>query len=162
MKKEQQEDGSRQIPLSWIVLIMLLVFASFIVAYQCLPLIKFKLLTDSFNKIAVGLAALLAVVVGQNWVVKEEMKEKKIKEYIKKYPHDKFGIDWKIVEPKSYLGAYYVFETKSKTVHHILNMKTVYDLGWHVYLNLSEKIEDSLFRSYTVGDRIRTQGEAGE
>ncbi|MBI2029498.1 DKNYY domain-containing protein [Candidatus Gottesmanbacteria bacterium] len=65
-----------------------------------------------FNKIAVGLSALLAVFVGQNWITKQEEKEKKIKEYAHKYPSGKFGIDWEIVEPQSLPGAYYVFEKK--------------------------------------------------
>lgn len=158
----QQENTSNRIPLKMIVLIMVFVFALFILAYWYLSLTQFKLLTDSFNKIAVGLSALLAVFVGQNWVSRQEEKERKIKEYTKKYPHNKFGKDWEIVEPQSIPGAYYVFEKGEQIVHHILNMKTVYDLGWHVYLNTSQKIKDDQFRSYKVGDRIRTQGEAGE
>lgn len=39
-------------------------------------------------------------------------------------------------------------------------MKTVYDLGWHIYQR--KTISDSLFQSYKIGDRVRTQGEVGE
>ena len=53
-------------------------------------------------------------------------------------------------------------DIKNKRVHHVLNMKTIYDLGWHIYLNTSKKIEDKKFRSYEVGERIETQGEARE
>ncbi|OGE27035.1 hypothetical protein A3H85_03270 [Candidatus Daviesbacteria bacterium RIFCSPLOWO2_02_FULL_40_8] len=162
MKNEQQENTSNRIQPGLVVLIVVAVFLLFTLAYQCLPLIQFNLLVDSFNKIAVGLAALLGVFVGLNWVSRQEEKERKIKEYIKKYPHNKFRQDWEIVEPQSSSGAYYVFEKSSQIVHHILNMKTVYDLGWHVYLNTSNKINDDEFRSFEVGERIRTQGEAGE
>lgn len=162
MKNEEQEDTNNKIPLIVLIFIVLLVFGLFTLAYQSLSLAQFTLLTDSFNKISVGLAALLAVFVGQNWVGRQQEKERKIKEYLKKYPHNKFGKEWEIVEPQSVPGAYYIFEKREDTVRHILNMKTVYDLGWHVYLNTSRKIRDNKFRSYKVGERIRTQGEAGE
>lgn len=162
MNNKNEENGYWRIPIWLIIEIILGVFVIFWVVYCTLPLLEFKLLTESFNKISVGLAALLAVFVGQNWITKQDEKEKKIKEYIGKYPHNKFGQKWEIVEPQGNPGAYYVFEKERKIVHHILNMKTVYDLGWHVYLNTSRKIEDNLFRSYEVGERIRTQGEAGE
>lgn len=162
MNSDKQENTGNRVPLKTIILIVVLVFVLFILAFQCLPLTQFNLVVDSFNKIAVGLAALLAVFVGQNWISRQEEKERKIKEYIKRYPHNKFGVDWEVVEPQSSPGAYYVFEKNKQVVHHILNMKTVYDLGWHVYLNTSQKINDSKFRSYEVGERIRTQGEAGE
>jgi len=158
--KDERNDSP--IPVRLIILIILAVFVIFLFTYQNLSLSKFKLLTDSFNKIAVGLSALLAVFVGQNWVAKEDEKEKKIKKFLNEYPHDKFGKDWEIVEPQGSSGAYYLLEKKKRIVRHILNMKTVYDLGWHVYLNTSKKIQDNLFRSFKVGNRIRTQGEAGE
>jgi len=161
MKQEQQENSSLQGVLL-ILLVVIVIFDLFIFAYKQLSLTLFALLTDSFNKIAVGTAAILGVIVGQKWVFKQEEKDKKIKQYLRQFPHDKFNEVWQIIEPKSVPGAYYIFEPHKNTVHHILNMKTVYDLGWHVYLNTSKKVNDKIFRSYTVGDRIRTQGEAGE
>lgn len=158
----KNEENSNRVPIWLIIEIILVVFIIFWITYDGLPLPKYILLVDSFNKISVGLSALLAVFVGQNWIARQEEKEKKIKEFLKKYPHDKFGIEWKIIEPQSSSGAYYLFEKRREIVHHILNMKTVYDLGWHVYLNTSKKVKDDLFRSYKVGARIRTQGEAGE
>ncbi len=163
MKKDDHVvESHSNIPWLLIVFLIAITFAFFSWAYRSMPLNLFELLTDSFNKIALGVSAILAVFVGQNYVSKQEEGEKKIREYKKNYPHEKFGKDWEIVEPKSLPGAYYIFENKKNIVRHILNMKTVYDLGWHVYLNSSKKIDDKIFRSYKVGNRIRTQGDAGE
>lgn len=109
------------------------------------------------------MSALAAVIFGPTLVSRELEKDRKIKEYLERYPHDKFNKDWEIIEnEQDPPGTYYLLDKKAETKHHILNMKTVYDLGWHIYMRFSRKIKNELFHSYHVGDRIRTQGEAGE
>ncbi len=152
----------KNITRTLIVLLIILAFAIFFLSYLYLPIDKFSIFTESFNRIAVGLSALAAVVFGPTLVSRELEKDRKIKEYLKRYPHNKFGKDWKIIESEKLPGAYYLLDKEAKTKHHILNMKTVYDLGWHIYLQFSGKIKDDDFQSYKVGDKIRTQGEAGE
>lgn len=150
----------KNITRTLIILLIIFFFSLFLLGYVTLPTWKFDLLTESFNRIAVGLSALAAVIFGPTIVSKELEKDRKIKEYLKRFPHDKFGEDWEIIESDIYPGAIYVLNKKTKTKHHILNMKTVWDLGWHIYQR--NTIRDSVFQSFKVGDRIRTQGEAGE
>lgn len=158
--EKTQEFADKNITRTLIVLLIILAFVLFILAYMLLPLKEFSTLTESFNRMAVGLSALAAVIFGPTLVSRELEKDRKIKEYLNRYPHDKFGEDWKIIESEKHMGVIYLFDKKIKTKHHILNMKTVYDLGWHIYPR--KTIKDGTFQSYKVGDRIRTQGEAGE
>lgn len=155
-----QEYGDKNITRTLIVLIIILAFAIFLLSYVLLPIDKFNTLTESFNRIAVGLSALTAVIFGPTLVSREIEKDRKIKEYLKRFPHNKFSEAWEIIDSEKFPGAIYVLDKKVKTKHHILNMKTVYDLGWHIYPR--KTIENSLFQQYKVGDTIRTQGEAGE
>ena len=161
--EKTKEYRDKNITRALIVLLIVLAFAIFVLSYMLLPADKFNILTESFNRIAVGLSALAAVIFGPTLVSRELEKDRKIKEYLKRYPHDMFGKDWEIIESEKLPGGtYYLLDKKAETKHHILNMKTVYDLGWHIYLRFSKKINDEDFQSYKVGDRIRTQGEAGE
>lgn len=158
--KSEDASTDKIITRTLIILLFILSFEIFVLLYLLLPIEKFNVLTDSFNKIAVGLSALAAVIFGPTLVSKELEKDRKIKEYLKRYPHDKFGNNWEIIESENHIGAIYLHDKKAKTKHHILNMKTVYDLGWHIYPR--KTIKDDTFQSYKIGDRIRTQGEAGE
>lgn len=158
--EKTQEYGDKNITRTLVVLLIILAFAIFLLSYVILPIDKFNTLTESFNRIAVGLSALAAVIFGPTLVSREIEKDRKIKEYLKRFPHDKFSKDWEIIESEKLPGAIYILDKKVQTKHHILNMKTVYDLGWHIYPR--KTIKDSSFQSYKVGDRIRTQGEAGE
>lgn len=163
MKNEEEiklDEGNKIITRRLLVLLTVLTFEIFFLLYLRLPLDKFDTLTESFNRIAVGLSALAAVLFGPTLVSRELEKDRNIKEYLKRYPHDKFGKEWEIIQSDEHLGAIYVLDKKEKTKHHILNMKTVYDLGWHIYSR--KTIKNTEFQAYKVGDRIRTQGEAGE
>lgn len=150
-------DGSRRIG---IILLIIAFFEGFFLSYLCLSSSNFNTLTESFNRIAVGLSALFAIIFGPSIVSKEIEKDRKIKEYLRRFPHNKFSLEWEIVQSDAYLGAIYVLDIKNKIKHHILNMKTVYDLGWHIYER--KTIENSVFQSYKTGDTVRTQGEAGQ
>lgn len=160
MNEKQEYRGDRYITRTLLILLILLAFSIFLFFYVYLPTDKFDILTESFNRIAVGLSALAAVIFTPTLVSRELEKDRKIKEYLKRFPHDEFGISWKIIESERYPGAIYVLNINKKIKYHILNMKTVYDLGWHIYPR--KTIKDAIFQSYRVGDRIRTQGEAGE
>lgn len=162
MKEKEDKNGYSLFAVILITVLIITTYTAFYLIHLQLPYDRFDRLVDNFNKIAVGIAALVALFVGQSWVNIKREKDKTIKDFLRKFPHDNFGKDWEIVEPESLPGAYYVYDMKRKQVHHILNMKTVYDLGWHIYLNTSKKITDKVFRKIKVGDRIRTQGEAGE
>ncbi len=143
-----------------VFLLIVLVFSVFLLLGVLMSKESFNVLTDSFNRISVGISALVAVLFGPSLVERELEKDRKIKEYLERYPHEKFPTDWEIIQSDKHMGAIYLLDKKDKSKHHILNMKTVYDLGWHIYSRTT--ISDALFQSYKVGDRIRTQGEAGE
>lgn len=159
MTNKQAHEGG-YIPRVILILIIVVTFIVFYCAYLSFPADKFDILTESFNRIALGISALIAAFFGQYWVNIRIHRDKKIKEYFKKYPHDKFGKNWEIIESENYPGAIYVLDRNNKTKYHILNMKTVYDLGWHIYPR--KRITDQEFQSYKVGNTIYTQGEAGE
>lgn len=158
--EKKLEYAGKNVTRILIVLLILLAFVIFVLAYVLLPNDKFNILTESFNRIAVGLSALAAVIFGPTLISRELEKDRKIKEYLERYPHDKFDKEWEIIESEKHRGAIYLFDKQGKTKHHILNMKTVYDLGWHIYPR--NTIKDEVFQSYKVGDKIRTQGEALE
>ena len=160
MKKTEKYSWDKNITRTLIILLIILAFAIFFLLYLLLPINNFNALAENFNRIAVGLSALAAVIFGAPLISREIEKDKRIKEYLKRFPHEEFSKDWEIIESEKLPGAIYVFDKKSKMKHHILNMKSVYDLGWHIYPR--KTIKDNLFQSYKVGDRIRTQGEAGE
>ena len=130
------------------VLLIILAFGIFYLSYQLLPPDKFNILTENFNRIAVGISALAAVIFGPSIVGGELEKDRKIKEYVEKYPYNKFNIYWNLIESKEYPGAVYLLDKKLNTKHHILNMKTVYDLGWHIYWHKINKLDDLEFQKY--------------
>lgn len=158
--EKTQGFGDKNITRTLIILLVILIFTIFFLLYVLLPADKFNILTENFNRIAVGLSALAAVIFGAPLISREIEKERRIKEYLKRFPHEEFSKDWEIIESEKLPGAIYVLDKKYQIKHHILNMKTVYDLGWHIYPR--KTIKDGLFQSYKVGDRIRTQGEVGE
>ena len=120
-KAKEYED--KNITRTLVVLLIIFAFAIFLLSYVLLPIDKFNTLTESFNRIAVGLSALAAVIFGPTLVSKEIEKDRKIKEYLKRFPHDKFSKDWEIIESEKLPGAIYVLDKNVQTKHHILNMK---------------------------------------
>lgn len=123
---------------------------------------QLSIISDIFNKFAIGVAAILGVIFGKSLVVESERRNK-INQYLKRFPHNKFEAEWDIiVNIDASHGVYYLFERKKKIKHHILNMKTVYDMGWHIYLHKARQVPEKEFFSYDVGDVIKTWGEARE
>lgn len=123
---------------------------------------QLNIISDIFNKIAIGIAAILGVVLGKFLIVESERKNK-INQYLKRFPHSMFEKEWDfIVNKDASHGVFYLFEIKKNIKHHVLNMKTVYDMGWHIYLHKARQVPEKVFFSYDVGDVIKTWGEAGE
>ncbi len=158
--EEKHKNEDRVVTRRLLILLIIFVFFIFILAYQIFPVKKFNLFVDSFNKIAVGPSALAAVIFGPSLVSRELEKDRKIKEYWKRFPHENFGKKWEIIASELYPDAIYVLNFNNKVKHHILNMKTVWDLGWHIYPR--NQLPDKQFKGYKVGDTIRTRGEANE
>ncbi len=132
---------------------------TFLTAYSLNDL---KIVSEIFNSFAIGISALLGANIGTFFVMEELNRRKKTKEYLRRFPHNSFGKDWEIVESKSVpRGTYYIYDKRQHTKHHILNMKTVLDLGWHIYLPFSKIVPDKTFINYETGDVIKTRGEAG-
>lgn len=115
---------------------------------------------DIFNKLSLGIAALLGAFFGSSYVRDLMERRENIKYYLKKYPHSEYGKKWEIIESVKNPGPIYLFDIKKSQKYHIVNMTTVYDLGWHIYPRKS--ISDNLFLSYSVGDRISTFGNVRE
>lgn len=117
------------------------------------------LVASIFNKVAVGLGALLAAISGSGYLKTLE-ETSLVKFYRQKYPIDQFGKQWKIVVSKKSTGTWYLLDLKTLQRYHIGNMKTVYDLGMQGLKR--EELDDSEFYSYIEGERIMTRGSVGE
>jgi len=116
--------------------------------------------SDIFNNFAIGIAALLGIYLGNNYFRDEIERRRKIKEYGKKYPYNQYSKTWKIIVREDREGEPHVLDIKSSVIHHIWNMKTIFDLGWQFYSREPVKIET--FDAYQRGEPIRTRGELGE
>lgn len=146
-----------------ILLLFLLLVGVFIALHFFVSIDILSTLSDNFNKIAIGIAALVGVFVGKSFIDEEKERRGKVREYLKRFPHEEFSKSWDIIVNKDAShGVFYLFDIKKKVKHHILNMKTVYDMGWHIYLHTARKIPEKEFFSYVVKDVIKTRGEAGE
>lgn len=144
-----------------ICLLIVLVITSLFLVYKP-SLSQLSVIADIINKISIGIAAVLGVILGKSLLIENERRNK-VNEYLKRFPHNKFEEEWEIIENKDTpRGTYYLLEKKKKIKYHILNMKTVYDMGWHIYLYKSRLMPEKEFFSYDVGDVIKTWGEAGE
>lgn len=143
-----------------LILVSILLTIVFIGAHVCLPLNVIQAISDDFNKIAIGIAALITAYFGSTYFLDERARQKQIDLYMKNYPPEKYGKSWKIVVREDRTGEPHVLDVETSTKHHIWNMKTIYDLGWQFYDRESVKIPD--FNSYHVGKKIRTRGELGE
>lgn len=119
-----------------------------------------EIISDIFNKIAIGLAALATAYFGSRYFIEERSRQKQIDLYRKKYPSDKYGKTWKIIVREDRTGEPHVLDIDTSTKHHIWNMKTIYDLGWQFCDR--EPIKIDIFNSYSTGDKIRTRGDLGE
>lgn len=125
-----------------------------------LPLDRLNAIFDNFNKVAVGVSALLAAYAGGLYFIEEFRRKRLIDSFRSQYPYDKYDKEWKIVVREDRTGEPHLLEIKQKVKHHIWNMKTIYDLSWQFYDR--EPVSKKEFDSYGIGNPIRTRGELGE
>lgn len=119
------------------------------------------IVSDIFNKIAIGIAALITAYFGSSYFREELTRKRSINFYRKKYPPSQHNNTYKFIESEKTPGAIFLLDLKSLHKHHIWNMKTMYDIGWQIYLPANQ-LPDSVFLSYSIGDPIRTRGDLGE
>ncbi len=137
-----------------------LVAVIFIVLNVCLPLKDANILFDSFNKVMIGFAALITAYFGSSYFFDEVLRKRRIDSYRKMFPYSKYGRDWEVVVREDRKGEPHVLNKKTSEIHHLWNMKTIYDLGWQFYDRKSvDKIKWDKFKR---GEYIRTRGELGE
>lgn len=140
--------------------LLLIVVASFILLHLILPLELTKTISDNFNKVAIGLAAIITAYFGSSYFREELEHRKNITHFRKKYPPENFKKTYKIIATKNNPGAVYLLDLENSHKHHIWNMKTMYDLSWQDFHK--ELLDQEEFDSYTNGLPIRTRGELGE
>ena len=140
-------------------IIVVLSIILFIVMHLVLPLDRVNAMAENFNKVAIGLAALLTLMLGNN-LFEETTRSRNIEYYKKKYPQEEFGEKWILIAPKDDPGAIFLRDKESLLKHHIWNMKTMYDLGWQ-QLKI-ELLPREDFLSILMGESIRTRGDLGE
>ena len=132
----------------------------FLLLHLYVPLSLLSSISDNFNKVAIGIAALVTAYFGSSYFREELSRKRSIEFYRKKYPPEKYEKTFKIIESQNGPGAIFLLDLESSHKHHIWNMKTVYDLGWQLYKR--EALPNEEFLSYLIGDSIRTRGDLGE
>lgn len=95
-----------------------------------LPLPLLNTLSDDFNKVSIGIAALITAYFGSSYFREELSRKRSIKFYREKYPPQQHDTLYKFIESKKTPGAIFLLDLKSLHKHHIWNMKTMYDMGW--------------------------------
>ncbi len=132
----------------------------FLLLHLLLPPNLINDLSDNFNKVAIGIAALITAYFGSSYFREELSRKKNIEHYRAKYPPNVHGTKYRIIESVNQPGAIYLHDLETLHKHHIWNMKTVYDLGWQAFERVKLPSQD--FDSILIGDPIRTRGELGE
>lgn len=145
-----------------ISLIVFFAITLFVLSQLYFPLEKTNLIFDNFNKIAIGIAALVTSYFGSSYFLEEVLRKRRIDNYRKMFPYDKYGETWEIIVREDRTGEPHVLNKKTSKIHHIWNMKTMYDLGWQFYDYQSKPVEKDVWDSYKRGDYIRTRGELGD
>lgn len=141
-------------------LIAILILVIFVVLNLCFTLEKANILFDSFNKVVIAFAAIATAYFGRSYFHEETLRKRRIDKYKKMFPYDKYGDTWEILVREDRTGEPHVLNKKTSEIHHLWNMKTIYDLGWQFYDR--KPVKKSVWESYKRGDYIRTRGELGE
>ncbi len=141
-------------------LIIFVTLVVFVLLHLYLPLEKANIIFDDFNKAAIGIAAIITAYFGSSYFFEEVMRKRRIDGYRKTFPYDKYEDTWEIVVREDRTGEPHVLNKRTSEIHHLWNMKTIYDLGWQFYER--KPVKQSVWKSYKRGDYIRTRGELGE
>lgn len=132
----------------------------FVLLHLLFPVGFIAAISDNFNKVAIGIAALITAYFGSSYFREELSRKRSIEHYRKKYPPENYKKKFRIIESEESPGAIFLLDLDTLHKHHIWNMKTVYDLGWQLYER--ESLPNKEFLSYLIGDPIRTRGDLGE
>lgn len=143
------------------VTLIVIIGIFFILLHFLVPLPTLAAISDNFNKIAIGIAALVTAYFGGSYFRDELYRKRAINTFRRVYPQEQHGHTFKLIESLKTPGAVFLLDLKTKRKHHIWNMKTMYDLGWQEFLP-AESMNDSKFQEITTGNPIRTRGELGE
>lgn len=146
--------------INYLLLFCFGVLLSYLYILHPFTLDQFHTFTESFQAIALGIAALLTAYFGSSYFLDERTRQKQIDLYRKNYPPDKYGNTWEIVVREDRTGEPHVLDIATSVRHHIWNMKTIYDLGWQFYKREPVAIEK--FNSYHPGEKIKTRGDLNE
>ncbi len=160
MKKTLKWAKKLQELLNSLSLLFILVVILFVLIHLLLPLQLINALSDNFNKVTIGIAALVTAYFGSSYFREELSRKRAIEYYRKKYPPEKYQKTFKIIGSKDRPEAIFLLDLESLHRHHIWNMKTVYDLGWQLYKR--ESLPNKKFLSYSLDNPIRTRGDLGE
>jgi hypothetical protein len=142
----------------WVFTFILYVF--FIVLHFLLPLPLINAISDNSNKMAIGIAAIVTAYFGSSYFLEEVLRKRRIDSYRKIFPYDKYGVKWDIIVRVDRTGEPHVLNRETSEIHHLWNMKTIYDLGWQFYEK--KQVQIDVWNRYKRGDYIRTRGELGE
>lgn len=142
--------------LSFVIFIVII----FILLHLVLPLELISAISDDFNKIAIGIAALITAYFGSSYLREEISRKRNIAFFRRKYPPEKYKKTYRIIASQEDPGAIFLHDLESLLKHHIWNMKTMYDLGWQTYE--TELLSKEEFLSILSGEPIRTRGDLGE
>lgn len=143
-----------------ILVVVVIALIVFILLHLTLPLRVINAMSDNFNKVTIGLAALLTVYFGSSYIREEITRKRAVEFYKNKYPPEKYKKKYRIVESEKNPGEVYLHDLESLHKHHIWNMSTIYDLGWQSYPR--ESLKHTEFLSILNGDPIRTRGDLGQ
>src|SRR5688500_9156741 len=89
-----------------------LLLVIFIVLHWVLPLEKANLIFDDFNKLAIGIAAIITAYFGSSYFFEEVMRKRRIDHYRKIFPYDKYQENWEIVVREDRTGEPHVLNKK--------------------------------------------------
>lgn len=110
--------------------------------------------TNVFNKLALGIGALIAGFAGLKAL---DILEPKVEKLRKKYPVSKLGIDFDLIKDESNPDHIYIHEKGTNIVDHIYNPKTFRDLNFRTYKDRIKTISKNEFEKLELRDTIRTR-----
>jgi hypothetical protein len=140
--------------------LVILFVVLFTLSHFIFPLDKLNAIFDNFNKVAIGISALIAAYAGSIYFIEEFQRKRLIDMFGRRYPTNNYGKKWKIIVREDRTGEPHVLDMDNRIKHHIWNMKTIYDLSWQFHDR--EPVRKDEFDSYKIGERVRTRGDLGE
>jgi len=154
------KEGKIDVKMFKILFTVLMGLSVFVLLHLYIPLEKVNLIFDDFYKATIGISAIITAYFGSSYFFEEVLRKRRIDNYRKMFPYDKYGDVWEIVVREDRTGEPHVLNKKTSEIRHLWNMKTIYDLGWQFYER--KPVKKSVWDSYKRGDYIRTRGELGE